>query len=409
MSLVDSDAQYGSITKSLHWLTALLILTVIPLGIIANGQSEDLLAPGSVAGEAEISRTALLFSLHKTFGIAIFIVALVRIAWAITQHRPRPLATHNRVSVFLAKTIHWLLYGSLVLVPLSGWSLHSAAPGFAPILWPLGQSLPFIPASASAAEFFAGLHIVLERVLILALLLHVAAALKHHFIDRDQTLRRMLRRDNAHLALSANMSSALPFLAAVLVWLSALSLGAVLGAYGTLRSPMAPSLEQTQTEWQVTNGTLVISVAQLGNSVSGEFSDWTASITFDPSVNSGTAGRVEVVVATGSLTLGLVTDQAKGPDFLDTGSFPTATFTGEIERTETGYSATGPLTLRDISMPILLVFDLTTEEETAQMTGTVVLDRRDYGIGHSLPDEKSLGFTVNVEVSLTAQRVPPGT
>lgn len=407
MSLVDSDAQYGGITKTLHWLTALLILTAIPLGIVASGLSTDILAPGSEANEEDISQARLLFSIHKTVGVTIFFVALIRIIWAVAQTRPRPLSTHNRTSIFLAKTVHWLLYGSLLLVPLSGWSLHSAAPGFAQILWPFGQSLPFVPTSTRFAEMFAGLHVVLERVLVLAIFLHVIASLKHHFIDRDHTLRRMLPGDHQTQSLSPKLSPVLPFFAALAVWGVALTVGAALGAYGSSQTSPLPTLEQTQSEWLVTEGTLGISVTQLGNSVDGHFSEWTASISFDPIKETGPAGNVKVTVATGSLSLGLISDQAKGSDYLDTDGFPTATFTGQIEKTDTGYTATGPLTLRDATVPIVLVFDLTLVNDTAQMTGSVALDRRNYGVGQSVEDENSLGFVVDVKVSLTAQLQPP--
>jgi len=74
---------FAPITKVFHWLTALLILIIIPLGVIANG------APFETS--EELARKAWLFSLHKTLGVAVFFVALLRILWALTQEKPGPL------------------------------------------------------------------------------------------------------------------------------------------------------------------------------------------------------------------------------------------------------------------------------------------------------------------------------
>ena len=183
MSIANSSTRYGAVAKTFHWLTALLILTLIPTGIIANGMPFD--AP------EELARKAQLFSVHKTLGVVLFTVAVLRILWAFTQPKPVPLHPENKLLCFLADTAHWLLYGSLILVPLSGWVHHAATEGFAPILLPIGQDLPFVPKSETVAGISASLHIIFERVLVVSLFLHIAGALKHHFVDRDATLRRM--------------------------------------------------------------------------------------------------------------------------------------------------------------------------------------------------------------------------
>ena len=110
---------YSRTTRAFHWLTAVLLLAIIPLGLVAND------APFGT--DAEIARKILLFSLHKTLGIAIFIVALARIAYASTQTNPAPLHPDRIAETLLANIVHWLLYLSLVLVPLSGCISHAAA------------------------------------------------------------------------------------------------------------------------------------------------------------------------------------------------------------------------------------------------------------------------------------------
>ena len=129
----NSQTHYGSVTKLFHWLTALLILTALPLGVFGSYGIDT-------TTEAGISQAAWVFSLHKTIGISAFLVAVLRILWALTNTKPGLLNADHKLEATAAEVVHWLLYISLVIVPLSGWLHHAAASGFAPILWPLGQS-----------------------------------------------------------------------------------------------------------------------------------------------------------------------------------------------------------------------------------------------------------------------------
>lgn len=219
MGAANTQTSYGWVSRALHWLTFALLLVIIPLGVIANGMPEG----------GENSR-ATLFSLHKALGLTLFFLALLRIGWMLSQPKPVPLHPAQTRAIWAEETVHWLLYGSLVLVPLAGWIHHAATPGAPPILGPFGQSLPFVPTSQAVSTVFAGLHVVLERVLVFALLLHIAAALKHHFIDRDQTMRRMTLGTSAGTPAARKFSS-LPFVTSLTVWAIAIGLGGALGAY----------------------------------------------------------------------------------------------------------------------------------------------------------------------------------
>ena len=410
MPASNTTDSYGSVTKAFHWLTALLIFTVIPLGIIAHGMSEDIMNPAIASTSEDFTRVYLLFSLHKTIGVTIFFVALARILWAFSQPKPGLLNAENRPEAILAETVHWLLYGSLLLVPLTGWIHHAATSGFAPIRWPFGQSLPFVPKDTAIADTFAGLHFILIVVLVLSILLHVAGALKHHFVDRDSTLRRMLPGASNAPQPPAQHHSLLPLLVALVVWAGALAIGSaigVLGAHGPADTAKSQdqALQQVASDWQVSDGALDIAILQLGSEVSGSFADWIANITFDETATGpGPVGQVDVTISIASLTLGAVTDQAMGPDFFDAETFPTATFTGQISKTDDGYLATGPLTIRDQSVDITLPFDLTLDAGTAKMTAKLSISRLDYGVGANTPDDKTLGLAVEVTVSLTATR-----
>ena len=392
MALTNTTTRFGSITKTLHWLTALLILTAIPLGLLATR--------GDISTDDGIARTAWLFSLHKTVGVTAFWVALIRILWAVTQARPAHLHPDRKLETFAAEAVHWLLYISLVLVPLSGWFHHAAATGFAPILWPFGQTLPFIPQSENLAHLFEGWHFVLTKVLALSIFLHIAGAIKHHVIDKDATLRRMLPGSSNLSDLPYKNGSKRPLMAAIVIYLGALGGGTYLGLQHETVETVA--LGAVESDWIVESGTLGITVQQLGSPVEGRFSDWTADIKFDPDTETG---AVTVVISTGSLALGSVSSDAMGPDYLDAAGFPTATFEAEISRSGESLIADGVLTIRDVTVPLRLPFTLELADGVANMTAKTTLNRIDYSVGATAqPTEGNLGFNVDVSVDLTARK-----
>lgn len=351
-------------------------------------------------------RKAFAFSLHKTVGVATFFVGVTRILWALTQTRPAPLHPDRRAETWLAGFVHWLLYGSLVLVPLTGWIHHAASEGFAPIWWPFGQDLPLVPKDEALSATFAGLHIVTKWVLIGAIGLHVAGALKHHVVDRDGTLRRMLSGGSLVPTVPDARHPRSPVVAALALWLAAIGIGGVTGAYDrhAAVAPAAATLEGTSTDWDVQDGVLTIAVQQLGSTVEGSFSDWTAAIAFEPRDEVGAAGIVDVSVSIGSLTLGPVTAQALGAEFFDAAAFSTARFKAEIVRTADGYVAQGPLTIRDQSVPVTLPFSIEIVDGTAAAAGQLDVNRLDFHIGQTYPDESAVGFTVGITFALTATR-----
>lgn len=395
MPAQNTPTSFGLVTRTFHWLTALLILTAIPLGLIANGIETS---PETIA------RKAQLFSLHKTLGIAAFLLGLSRILWALGQHRPVPLHPHRRVELTLAELVHWLLYLSLVMVPLTGWVHHAAVDGFAPILWPLGQGLPFVPKSETVAGLAAGAHWVFSKLLIASVGLHIAGALKHHLLDRDATLARMAFGTAAPEAPLPQGKRLAPLALALGLYGAGTAL-ALSMAPGPQPASAAPLTAATGGNWQVQSGTLDFTVAQMGAPVTGNFAGWSAEISYDETVTDGIAGKVVVTVDLASLALGSVTDQAKGPEFFDIAAHPAATFTADLKAGPQGLVAEGTLDLHGASVPVTLPFTLEIAGDSATMTGTARLDRRDFGIGAGYGDEETVGFAVEVKVALAATRL----
>jgi len=395
----NSAQSFGLVTRTFHWLTALLILTAIPLGVIANQLPYD-------SAEA-LAQKAQLFSLHKTLGVAAFLLGLARILWALVERHPAPLHPERRAELTLAGAVHWLLYISLVAVPLSGWVHHAAVTGFAPILWPFGQTLPFVPQSEAVGTAAGAAHWVFTKLLGLAILLHIAGALKHHLIDKDATLLRMLRGVRAPERPDMVRNGRLPVLVAFVLYAAGAGVAALLVPNGeaVAASGAEASVAETSGNWRVVEGSLGFTVKQMGADVTGSFANWTADIRFDEAVVDGSHGTVNVAIDTASLTLGSVTKQALEAEFFDVTSHPTATFTADILPGTGGYVAQGELTLRGASKPITLPFTLKITGNQARMAGTVTLDRRDFGMGASYGDEASVGFGVVVAVDRVAERV----
>ena len=393
MPLANSPTGFGSLARSLHWLTALLILSAIGLGLYG--------ADMPYGSGAELAAKAQVYSLHKTIGIASFAVALIRILWALTQPRPVPLHPERRLQTALADLVHWMLYTAMLVVPLSGWVTHAATTGFAPILWPFGQDLPLVPKSATVEHAAAAMHWLCGKLLMVSIALHIAGALKHHLIDRDATLRRMLSGAAAPDHPRPHRHGAAPVLAAVVIYAAGAGLAIALNpaepAPATAAAP-AP----TSGNWQVTQGTLGFSIPQMGSSVNGSFATWTADIAFDEATGTG---QVTVTIDMTSLALGSVSDQARAADFLDTATHPSATFTAVIRPAPDGtYMADGRLALHGIDAPLALSFALAVKGDLATMQAQVAIDRRSFGIGAKYPDEKTVGFVADVKVALTAMR-----
>ncbi len=391
MPRANSPTSYGSVARALHWLTALLILANIPLAFLAENLSRGT--------DADVARVAATYSLHKTTGIAAFAVALARILWALSQTRPAPLHPERRVETLLAEAVHWSLYAALLIMPVTGWLYHAASAGFAPIWWPFGQSLPFVPKSDDLAAQFRALHGWSSKLLVLSILAHVAGALKHAFIDRDGTLARMVsgRTQAANLP-AATYTSLRPASLALLAWAALIS--ATL-AFAPATPPQTVTATSATGNWAVTAGTVTFTSKIIGTDVTGTLPGFSATINYDETRKTGT---LAVTLPLAGLTMGAVTQQATGPDFLDLAHNPTALFRAGIAEQGGQLVATGTLTLHGRTAPVDLPFTLILDGKQAHVTGQATLDRRDFAIGSAYADETTLAFPVIVTIDLTASR-----
>jgi cytochrome b561 len=170
--------RYSTVSLTLHWGIALLV--AVQVGLITAHE----------AIEGPMSRTMIEW--HKSVGMTILVLTLGRIVWRLMNPAlPLPVDAPRWQNI-LARTTHILFYVLLIGLPLGGWASASAAgravEWFGLFSWP---SLP-VPLDRTLAKTFIGAHEAGVKVLYVLLALHVAGALKHHFLDRDNILHRML-------------------------------------------------------------------------------------------------------------------------------------------------------------------------------------------------------------------------
>lgn len=178
MALRNTTRAWGALSKSLHWLIVVLIL-----GQWALMQRAESLPLGTAKLQA--------INWHKSLGMTILALAVLRLVWRLLNPVPSLANVTRPWERALATTSHVLLYALLFAMPLTGW-LMSSARNY-PVSW-FGQfQFPdLVEPSQALYRWFDDLHHTLFTVLVCVALLHAAGALKHHFIDRNEVLKRML-------------------------------------------------------------------------------------------------------------------------------------------------------------------------------------------------------------------------
>ena len=177
-----SPSRYSAVAQTLHWVIAALIVTQFVLAYAAD----DL--------PIGIHKLALL-ARHKSFGMTILMLAILRLSWRLRNPPPALPSGMTRVEQVLARTTHVAFYVLLFAMPLTGWMMSSAknysVSWFGLFTWP-----NLIGKNESAFEALRSTHHLLSYLLFAIAVLHILAALKHHFWDKDDVLRRMLPRVN---------------------------------------------------------------------------------------------------------------------------------------------------------------------------------------------------------------------
>jgi cytochrome b561 len=219
MQLLNTSERYGAVSQTLHWMTAALVVVLIVSG---------------KAGDIEAEEGNELHFWHSSLGLLVLLLVIARIVWRFVTPPPKQPATASRLAGRMATALHLLFYAFLVALPLSGWLASSAEGGTVSFFGvaTLPQWSAPRPSSANVAvdeegeriasssaaredqeggeDFFEEAHEVLGNALLILVILHALAALKHHFMDKDDVLLRMLPASRKPIGSSGDRGSHAP-------------------------------------------------------------------------------------------------------------------------------------------------------------------------------------------------------
>ncbi len=178
MEFKNSATRFGMIAMLLHWLMALLMIGLIILGLYMVGLPISL-------------QKLKYYGWHKEFGVLVLMLATVRLAWRFTNTTPLLPPQMPKWEQIAAHSMHYFFYIFMFALPITGWMLSSAA-GLPVSFFGLFVLPDLILANEQTRHLLTEIHKWLAYGLIAAICGHVGAALQHHFINKDDILRRML-------------------------------------------------------------------------------------------------------------------------------------------------------------------------------------------------------------------------
>ncbi len=175
--LKNTDQQYGHVSRYLHWLLTVMVLGMLTVGILMG----DLPKPFRYT----------IYNIHKLTGLSVLILISVFALWSLFNRKPKYPAEMKFWEKRLARTVHLSLFALIIFMPLSGWLMSTAANKL-PHIGSLQFAMPDIPVSKPLSKFGKHMHEYIAWAIGILVGLHVIGALKHHFINKNNILRRML-------------------------------------------------------------------------------------------------------------------------------------------------------------------------------------------------------------------------
>lgn len=356
----NEEQKYTVTARGFHWAVALLVLSLLPIGWYM----------GDLPRGIEKFR---FVEMHKSFGLLLLALMIGRTAWR-AFNPPPPLsddlpAWERRA----AKLTHWALYGLVFLQVFAGMSLVWTANSPLSFFGLLTLPAPIAP-DKELHELLEEVHETVARLIALLALLHIGAALRHHFILKNTILRRML----GLMLIAGGLGMTWPARAAV---------------------------------WHVQPASQILfHFVQSGAAFTGQFKNFDARIDFDPQKPED--GRIGVMIDIASLDTQNDERDAmlRSAEIFDAERFPQAQFRADrVRQTGKGeYEAAGALTIRDVSRPLNLPFSLTIAEADdgdvrATALGKVTISRRDFELGKGeWADTSIVADEVTIEIRVEA-------
>ena len=409
---------YNPIAKWLHWLVAGMIVVQYVLAELAENAEQN---------NQLVSQLGLLAN-HKSVGITILVLAVIRLAWRFS-HKPPSLPENMPGWQIKASHIsHWSLYALLILLPITGWLMSSAAAYS--VSWFNLIALPdFVNPDPALKGTLESIHEIFAKLLFVIALLHILAALKHALFDKDDVLARM-----------SSTSAIALFVVAIALGIYTLTPTPSNGSTANNSSsvadtditrqqasehnqqdaadnlPSSSSAPATNSDLDVrvinyANSHIKFSATQAGAGFTGEWLDWQANVQFDPAQLAQSNATVRIQTAQVSSADKERDSTITGVDFFDSANFPTAIFqTNNIQYVDsqtsadpsdqTQYEASGTLTIKEKSVPILFHFNF--DPATQRLSGRAELDRLALNVGTGdWTDTSWVGQYVQVEVAIS--------
>jgi len=368
----------------LHWLIAGLIVGQFVLAKLAELAKES---------NQILDQLALLAN-HKSIGMTILSLAIVRLIIRIKIKPPSLPHSMARWQCFASHVSHVLLYGFLFALPVTGW-LMSSAKAYSVSWFNLFAFPDLVSPSEALAENLHTAHHYLGEALFVIALIHILAALKHHFVDKDDVLKRMASIGGYWLFVVTGTIVILVF-----------------GRFfGTEENQAAqPQLTQTSSEFQASklplwkinynDSFIKFSGDQAGAPFSGEWQRWHADIQFDATRLNET--RFNVTIHPDSV---FSNDQERDDHIRSTDFFDVARFTESVFQAQEfnvdgdGYITTGQLQMKGFTSEATLNFKVDEISGKYVLTGQATLDRLVWNIGSGdWKDTSWVGQDVQVEV-----------
>jgi cytochrome b561 len=368
--------RYGDTAIIFHWLIAFLIIGLLAIGKYMTGLAEN---------------DPIRFELtqwHKSFGIAVLLLSIFRLIWRFIHKPPAEPESLPAWQKRVSSLVHWILYALMLILPITGWIMVSASPLnldtvlFGVIPWPHLPPFPELPNKESIASAFHDYHEIASTALIVLLLAHIGAALKHHFFDKDTILLRMLP-NAASRVFKAKVGVVLSF---ALVFASALFwFNSIRGATPTLAAG----------ESEVSFIAFVNGADTLGIFTS---SDVVATI----DETNPTKSSITATVTTSTITSNNFQVAGSLPDaeWFDVENHPQALFqSSDIKAgTDGDLLVTGELKMKDVTQFVSFTMTMTNEENRRIARGSFPIDRRDFSMGLvSQPNDDYVGFDVQIK------------
>jgi cytochrome b561/polyisoprenoid-binding protein YceI len=408
-----NEQRYTAVAIVLHWAIAASILSNLLIGWWMTDAIDE---------AATQARAIAAFQLHKSIGLTVLLLTALRLLWRFT-HEPPPLpAGMPGWERFAAKVAHWTFYILMIVVPLSGWTYVSSQwadgkPLNVPTLWFGLFHVPHLfdaqamtdAARAAVSARYVAAHYYLAWSLAGLLVLHVAAALKHHFFNRDGVLTRMLTMlppadgsvpppdGPTHRAIvRTGMGLIFAALAALgyVLWRGPVTSAAGAIAGGTLTSVTGSWIMDPASS-------IGFSGNHAGNDFHGKFTRWSADIRYNPAAPESSS--IAASIETGSAADGVPLHEQTLPqaEWFNVAKYPKAEF--KTTRVSADGAIEGTLTIKDRPLPVTGL-KATVDKGVLHITGKFDIARKDADLGQeSDAGGDYVSLKIGVDVNVTAK------